>query len=548
MIAAANHVNAFMLFSSGWILLRAIVVNFCVKALTQRRTYCAGQPVSRFSAANASCLCFCSSSHALFAIARGLRTLACTTILGKFAMPLCQHRAYRVHLATFLIFSLAAFAGTAQSSDLPRRAMIGTQLADATLDAENKPVAGASPGVRVLTVAKGSSAETLGVQVGDVVQSVNGSPVKVPADLVRWITSRVGGDAITLELLRGGERKVITGKLVERPREPSNDEYAVSYGQVASKRGVLRTISSSPKASGKHPALLFVQGVTLGSVDFPLTDANAYAQIVRAFARGGYVTMRVDKPGVGDSQGGPGTAVDFNDELDGYRQALKAMIARPDVDAERVFVFGHSMGGLWGPVLAGEFKLKGTIVSGTVFRTWAEYDLENTRRQAKLGGATEAEIHTALLQRAAVMNGVLSERLAPEALIKRDPALKEAVDEAFPGGLYGGRAVDFWRQVQALNLPAAWSKAGGAVLSLYGEADFVTAALDHQMMADFINAQRKSSATYKLVPRSDHAFLNVADQTESFKTWGKQGPQFNPNVLPMISEWITPLSGKPLRF
>ena len=47
--------------------------------------------------------------------------------------------------------------------------------------------------------------------------------------------------------------------------------------------------------------------------------------------------MRVDKSGQGDSQGEPCTALDFNHEAEGYRQALLALRARPDVDAEQRF-------------------------------------------------------------------------------------------------------------------------------------------------------------------------------------------------------------------
>ena len=35
--------------------------------------------------------------------------------------------------------------------------------------------------------------------------------------------------------------------------------------------------------------------------------------------------MMVDKPGCGDSEGGPWPEIDFYTELDGYRQGLKAL-------------------------------------------------------------------------------------------------------------------------------------------------------------------------------------------------------------------------------
>jgi pimeloyl-ACP methyl ester carboxylesterase len=460
------------------------------------------------------------------------------TTPGKLGMKNYLSLGHAPMFLAGLTLTLLAASASAQTTDLPRRAVLGAQLA------EIKP----APGVRIDKALPGLTAEKLGLRAGDVVTALSGTAVNSVGDIQRWLSAKAGGDPVTVELQRNSQKLTLRGALVERTREAANDAYSVTYGQVPSTRGLLRTISTSPKAPGKHPAMLFIQGVTLSSIDFPLTDANAYAQIVRAFARGGYVTVRVDKPGVGDSQGGPADTVDFVQELDGYRQALNALLARPDVDRERVFIFGHSMGGLWGPVLAAEFKLRGTVVAGTTFRTWVEYDLENSRRQSKLAGESDEVIYAYLLQKSAMNSAYLVEGLEPAAIVARNPALKELVEEELSGGMYAGRSLNFWRQVAQLNLPETWAKANGAVLALYGEADFLTAGIDHQMMADWINSKRAGTATYKLLPRSDHGFANVADQAESFKAWGKPGTQFNPNVLQAVSAWIAPLSGKPLNF
>ena len=67
-------------------------------------------------------------------------------------------------------------------------------------------------------------------------------------------------------------------------------------------------------------------------------------------AKSGYVTMRVEKPGVGDSEGGPFADLDYNTEIDIYRQALKQLKAQPEVDNDNVFICGHSMGGAVGVI------------------------------------------------------------------------------------------------------------------------------------------------------------------------------------------------------
>jgi uncharacterized protein len=437
----------------------------------------------------------------------------------------------------FAALSLAACAALA-AAELPRKAQLGVQMEPAP------------NGVKVQAVLPGLSAERIGLRQGDVIVALDDKPVVQVPDAVAWVGSKAGGDAARVAVLREGQRVELQGPMVERPRETS-PHYRVEYGQVASERGRLRTLVTLPPESttraGKHPALFFIQGVTLGTVDFPLSADNGYARIVGAFARAGFVTMRVDKPGVGDSEGGPGATVDFQQELDGYRQALKALLARPDVDPQRVFIFGHSMGGLWGPVLAAEFKqVRGLAVAGTGFRTWIEYTLENVRRQSLLAGAKHDEVHAELQQLAPVMTGFLHERLTPAQLAARHPQLKTTIDEQFQGDTYAGRALAFWHQVSDLNLPEAWSKVDAKVLVLWGANDFLVNGLDHELLAAHLNARRPGSAKLVRLPRSDHAFLDTASPSDSFAHWGKPGKKVNRNVIGALSEWVQPLAGRGL--
>ncbi len=219
----------------------------------------------------------------------------------------------------------------AQSAEpLPRKPMMGAQFLVATEDERKAARVSASEALKVGRVGPGTTADAVGLKADDIVLSIDGKQLENVAALTRHIATRKSGEAVNVSVTRGGSNVELKGKWIERAREANNETYKVEYGHVASQRGRMRTVVTTPaKAdksaqSGKHPALLFIQGVTLGSVDFALAgaDNNSYARIVRSFAEGGYVTMRVDKPGVGDSEGGPGAAVRFMQELDAYRQAL----------------------------------------------------------------------------------------------------------------------------------------------------------------------------------------------------------------------------------
>jgi uncharacterized protein len=433
--------------------------------------------------------------------------------------------------------TLLAAASLARADELPRRAQLGAAFAS---------------GLTIDRVLPGLSAQSLGLRAGDTIAALDGQAVATLPQVLSWLAGKPGGAPGRITVQRDGRTLEVSGTLVERAREAPTASYRVEYAAVRSLRGRLRTLTSlplpAPVAGDKRPALLFIQGVTLGSIDQPLTDTNAYSQIVGAFARGGFVTMRVDKPGVGDSEGGPGTEVDFEQELDGYRQALKALMARPDVDPSKVFVFGHSMGGLWAPVLAGETKLAGVAVAGTGFRTWMEYSLENQRRQSLLSGTSAAAVHDEITRTSAVLTAFLVEKLPPAKIAERSPALRATVDEVFDAGgaLYAGRALAFWHQVNALNLPAAWAKAGAPTLVLVGANDFLVNVLDHELLTAHVNALRPGTARLVTLPTSDHAFLATTSQADSLAHWGKPGKAFDPAVLSALDAWVRPLAGRGL--
>ena len=215
------------------------------------------------------------------------------------------------------------------------------------------------------------------------------------------------------------------------------------YGAVASRAGRLRTIVTRPKGAGKHPALFLIQGIGLASIDNPAGGLSSYKTIVDDFTRHGFVTLRVDKPGCGDSEGGPARDVDFDTELDGYRQALKMLKARADVDPDRVFIFGHSMGGVMAPLLAAEMPVRGIIVYGTIARTWPEYWLENLRRQMELAGASPAAIDRDLRAEAALATYLYAEKKPPRRSLSTIPTYASGSNRTSPKTITSSTAA--WR-------------------------------------------------------------------------------------------------------
>ena len=99
--------------------------------------------------------------------------------------------------------------------------------------------------------------------------------------------------------------------------------------------------SSAPKL----PAAVLVGGSGPTDRDGLAVGIPILGQIAGALADAGYIVVRYDKRGIGQS-GGRAEAASLADYADDVRAAVKLLAERKDVDARRIAVIGHSEGGL----------------------------------------------------------------------------------------------------------------------------------------------------------------------------------------------------------
>ena len=267
--------------------------------------------------------------------------------------------------------------------------------------------------------------------------------------------------------------------------------------------------------------LFLIPGLGATTVDQPLSDPGAYSRILSEFARDGWVTVRVDKPGIGDSEGGPDGETGFEAELDAYRQALRAARQYDFADAQQLFVFGHSYGGVFGPILAGEIPVKGVAVYGTVVKPWTEYLVENRRRQELLAGTAAATIDARVRDMAAAAQALMIDRVDPAELARTRPELRSVLRVMLPDGRhFWGRTLAFWSQLAGTNLPAHWEKGNAHVLAIWGRNDFIATEGDaHPRIAEIVNRARPGQGHYIALPDSDHAFRKTTSVEDSFRRW-----------------------------
>lgn len=435
-----------------------------------------------------------------------------------------------------VFFAMAPAAWASDSDPLPRRGTIGFA---------GSPDGHPAGGIVISQVRPGGPAEKAGLRPNDRLLTLNGAKTENSPALQEAVRGINAGGAAVLEIVRDGQPLTLTATLEPVPAEVIEGS-VVTYSSVAVPAGYrLRTIITEPaqaKAQGtKSPAFFFVQGLMCQTLDRAHVPQASDTRLVHAMARAGYVTIRVDKPGTGDSEGPPCRDIDFATELAAYAAALAQLKSLPTVDPERVYIFGHSMGGVMAPYLARQIPVRGAIVYGTASRNWLEYTLENVRRQLRVAGVPPATIEEQVQRTARLYASVLLDRKTVAETWQRYPELRENAGPLDDEVRLFGRHVTFFQQLQDLNLPRAWEEAGTNVLAIHGQYDAVSDARDHELIAQIASASGKIGVMEQLL-LADHGFTTHMTQQQAMQSLG-QG-LFAESLPKMILAWIDKVEGR----
>lgn len=152
------------------------------------------------------------------------------------------------------------------------------------------------------------------------------------------------------------------------------------------------TITTPPTMGRlKHPAVILVAGSGPVDRDENVHGIPIFAQLAGALAEKGFIVLRYDKRGVGQS-GGRSERVTLQDYAEDLITAVKWMEKRDDVDEKRLAVAGHSEGGMVA-MLAGarEKKIKSLVLMAVPGTTGAELILEQQRHVLDTMKTPEAE-------------------------------------------------------------------------------------------------------------------------------------------------------------
>jgi uncharacterized protein len=271
----------------------------------------------------------------------------------------------------------------------------------------------------------------------------------------------------------------------------------VMYESVTVRGARRRTIVTRPRRAGKMPAVLIMGGLGCYSLD-GTPRSEGYGRVIGALEEKGFVTMRVEKTGEGDSEGPECSDRSALPDLeaDGYVAGLRALKKYDFVDPEKVFVFAHSLGPVVGSLAIPQEKVRGFMAIETVGKSWFEYDIERYRVQAAVAGDPPDEVDRATRDYEVCSHRFYIDKHTPEELTK------EGCERVLAP--FGAVPYTYMQAVADISLGKQWKQVDAAVLVVYGTASPVTTAEQSRYLADSINRMHPGRATYVEVPGMGH--------------------------------------------
>jgi hypothetical protein len=198
----------------------------------------------------------------------------------------------------------------------------------------------------------------------------------------------------------------------------------------------LRGFLHVPGSAGKHPALVLCHGFG-GSC-----RGAGHPELAKALEGAGYVVLRFDFRGCGQSEGRRGNVI-VDEEIADLRHALDFLRQQPSVDKDRIGVIGASLGGSVAiEVAASDPRVRLCVANGSIGngerRFRAQYR-DDAAWQAFLKRLEDAKRNKAMLSRFEIVHIPERDRagLPPGAIMEFTAATAQSLLESCPERIVG---------------------------------------------------------------------------------------------------------------
>jgi pimeloyl-ACP methyl ester carboxylesterase len=262
------------------------------------------------------------------------------------------------------------------------------------------------------------------------------------------------------------------------------------------------TVSKPANAAGRLPAVVLIGPTRTTDRDETAFGIPIFGELSAAIADAGFVVLRYDKRGVGQS-GGRTEAARLTDFADDAKAAIKTMSERKDVDRRRLAVVGHAEGG-WLAMLAaaGNGRVSAVGLMATAGVTGQELNLYQVVHGLERSGRPESERQATTELQKKIQQAVITGK-GWEYVDIPAPTKRQAETPYFQSFL----TFDPAKVMKDLDQP---------VLILHGALDMETPVSNADRLETLAKARKKATVETVKVPAVNHllAAATTGEQDE----------------------------------
>ncbi len=294
----------------------------------------------------------------------------------------------------------------------------------------------------------------------------------------------------------------------------SERDFSVGEGERA-----LPATLAMPKGTGPFPAVVLVHGSGPHDRDETIGPNKPFLDIARGLAAQGVAVLRYEKRTKSrpqDFAAGP-FGVDEETTFDGVL-AVDALRKTEAIDPKRVFVLGHSQGGMMAPRIAAmSGHVAGLVLLAAPSRPLLDIVIEQNRRMAVLD-----DNKTSDAERDAIS------ALIEQVRIARDPATDLATKSVL------GLPVGYWRSIDPVDAVADAKSVALPMLVLQGARDIQVVDADWGRWRAAFHADKR--VEFKLYEKLNH--LGIAGEGDGNLAEYNTPGHVDAQLIDDVAAWI----------
>lgn len=210
-----------------------------------------------------------------------------------------------------------------------------------------------------------------------------------------------------------------------------------------------------------------------------------------------------------------------DETMDDAQAAVNLLLRTPAVDPKRVYVIGHSLGGMLAPrIAATNAEISGIVILAGPSRPIEQCLVDQTKYLVKLSGMNSEEAERQVENVQKIANQIEDPNLKPESIV-------DLMGTHIPGS--------YWLDLRNYNAVESAARLSTPILVLQGGRDYEVSEANFEGWKTALDGH--ANISFKLYPNLNHLF--IAGSGVSTPAEYNQPGHVTQEVIDDISEWIT---------